>query len=63
MVKIAIERLHIATHSYAAKFSIKTFLCETNNIFYSQDRQKRDQTNQWFWKCIENKVKITCDIF
>ena len=34
---MALERFRIVTHSYAASFSRKIILCETNNIFYSQE--------------------------
>ena len=34
---IEVERFRIVTHCYAASFSWKLILCETNNIFCSRD--------------------------
>ena len=57
----ALARFRVFTHCYATSFSRKTILCETNNIFYNLGNQKWDKTNNWSWKYIKNKYKVTLD--
>ena len=59
----ALARFRIVTHCYAASFSRKTILCETNNIFYSLGNQIWHKTNDIFWKYIKNKDEVTLDSF
>ena len=50
-------------HSYAASFSRKLILSETNNIFYSQRNCIWHKLNSIFWKYIKNKGEVTLDSF
>ena len=50
-------------HSYAAPFSKKVVLCETNNIFCSKEYWVWYKVNAIFRKYIKNKVKVTLDSF
>ena len=59
----ALARFRIVTHCYAASFSRKTILCETNNIFCSLGNQKLHKTNSWSLKYIGNKYEVTLDSF
>ena len=53
----------IVTHSYAASFSRKVLLCETNNIFYSLRNCVWHKMNNILWKYIKNKGEVTWDSF
>ena len=41
---IVLKRFRIVTHCCTASFSIKTFFCKTNNIFYSLENRIWDKT-------------------
>ena len=60
---IGLERFRIVTHSNTASFLRKVTLCETNNIFYSQEYQVWHKDDNRFWKVIENKGEVTVDGF
>ena len=47
-----IARSRIVTHSSIDSFSIKTILCETNNILFSKNYWKLVKMNAGFWKNI-----------
>ena len=51
------------THSYAASFSLKVVLSETNIIFYSQGKCVWHKMNNIFWKYIKTKDELTLDSF
>ena len=58
---IALARFCIVTHSYAASFSRKVILCETNNIFCSREYWVWHKVKTIFWKFIKNKVEVMLD--
>ena len=58
-----LQRFRIVTHCKAASFSWKFVLCETNNIFYSQEYQVWHKDDIRFWKVIENELEVTLDSF
>ena len=60
---IKVERFHIVTHCYAASFSPKLILCESNNIFYSREYWVRHKENNKFWKFIKNEHEVTLNSF
>ena len=60
---IETQRFRIATHSYAATFSWKITLCETNNIFCSPGNLIWHKMNSIFWKYIKNKDGVTLESF
>ena len=60
---IALERFRIVTHSNATSFSRKVILCETNNIFYSQEYRVWHKDDNRFWKIFKNKGDVTGDSF
>ena len=58
-----LARFRIVTHGYAASFSRKVTLCETNNIFCSQEYQVWHKNDNRFWKYVKNNVQVTLDSF
>ena len=60
---IETERFHIVTHCQAASFSRKLVLCQTNNIFYSQEYHVWHKDDNRFWKVIGNEGEATLDSF
>ena len=58
-----LARFRIVTHSYAASFSLKVILCETNNIFYSLGNCICHKSNSIFWMYSKNNGEVTLDSF
>ena len=57
--------LHVSTslRIVTPSFSIKTTLCDSNNILFSKNYWKLGKVNARFWKKIYNKSKVTLDSF
>ena len=59
----ALTRFRIVTHSYAALFSIKSTLCETKNIFYSQENQNKTKPISYSEGSSKIKVRSRWTVF
>ena len=60
---MALARFRIVTHSYAASFSRKLILRETNNIFYLVRNNLLQKTVYIFWKIFKNEGYLTVNNF